>query len=146
MQYVLYLRRWPNINHSHPISPSEHERHWPNNGLMSVHSLRRWPNIKPLLGKCVVFSGRGRAGLCCSSDVHCEHACIRSTLGQWLASAIIGPIYPANTWHLSKAGLSLILAQRRWRWTNIEPALNQCLCLWVGLLCLPNTNNHRSKV
>ena len=29
----------------------------PNVALMLVHRLRRWPNIKPKLGQCIVFAG-----------------------------------------------------------------------------------------
>ena len=32
-------------------------KYWPNAGLMLVHRLRRWPNIKPPLGECPVFGG-----------------------------------------------------------------------------------------
>ena len=29
----------------------------PNVGLMLGHRLRRWPNSKPTLGRCIVFAG-----------------------------------------------------------------------------------------
>ena len=35
--------------------------HSTNVGLMLGHRLRRWPNIKPTLGECILFAGR-----CCS--------------------------------------------------------------------------------
>ena len=30
--------------------------HWPNVGSMLVHRLRRWFNMKPTLGECLVFA------------------------------------------------------------------------------------------
>ena len=32
-------------------------RHWPNAGSMLAHRLRRWSNIDPALGQCLVFAG-----------------------------------------------------------------------------------------
>ena len=32
----------------------------PNAGLMLGHRLRRWPNIKPAVGKCLMFAGKVR--------------------------------------------------------------------------------------
>ena len=31
------------------------QRHWPNTGLMLGQRRRRWPNLKPALGQCLVF-------------------------------------------------------------------------------------------
>ena len=38
------------------LYPSKHDT-LNNVGLMLAHCLRRWPNIKPTLFQCVVFSG-----------------------------------------------------------------------------------------
>ena len=31
-------------------------------GLMLIHSLRHWPNIKPILSQCIFFAGRRARG------------------------------------------------------------------------------------
>ena len=41
--------------HWSSIVSSENTRPWPSVGLMLVHRLRRWPNIKLTLGERVVF-------------------------------------------------------------------------------------------
>ena len=62
-----------------------------------AHCLRRWPNIKPALVDCTVFSGKHPEG----------------------GSHLI----PANTRRWPNAGL--MLAHRLRRWTNINRALGQ---------------------
>ena len=46
-------------------NPSKYD-HSANVGIMLVHRLRRWPNIDPTLGECLVFAGRLRKKIWCS--------------------------------------------------------------------------------
>ena len=49
---------------------------WSSAGLMLVHRLRRWPNIKPALDKRPVFAGKGfHSHAQCRSPTHLKPAC-----------------------------------------------------------------------
>ena len=41
-----------------------HTRRWPNAGLIFAHRLRRWANISPVLGHCVLFGITLNVGQC----------------------------------------------------------------------------------
>ena len=40
------------------VSSQQNKSRWPNVGLTMAHRLRRWTNIQPALGQCLVFSHR----------------------------------------------------------------------------------------
>ena len=44
-------------------------RHWPNDGLMLAHRLRRWPSIKPAVVQRFVFAGSQSVSLCCGESI-----------------------------------------------------------------------------
>ena len=59
------LRRCPNIEATFDerlvFTDSVNTLKTSNVGLMLVHLLRRWPNIKPTLSRCIVLTGVGVA-------------------------------------------------------------------------------------
>ena len=100
-------------------------RHWHSVGVMVVHRLRRWPNIKPTFVQCLVFAVCLFLSLILVSLICIWHCC------------------PANV--RQRTNIGSMLVQRLRRWPNIKPTLVQCVvfagCLFLylkllSLICL----------
>ena len=51
---IMYLKAVCILSYIRIQTPAS-RRHWTNAGLMLVHRLRRWTNIKPALSQCLLF-------------------------------------------------------------------------------------------
>ena len=120
--------------------------HWPIAVSMLGHRLRRWPNIEPAMGECLMVTGAyvpiyiegGNPGVCIYRRTSCPYIYIGGGGGV--------PVYVRTRTQLQKAGdfnvipaliqswFNLGPALRTRQWANIKPTLS--LCMGWNLKCL----------
>ena len=106
------------------ISDPANRKLWPNVGSMLGQRRRRWLNIEPTLGQCLIFVGKWRDGKLGQCWPNVKSAGPSSNQAFYLMWAALASIISTSK-HDTLIQCWLTLGQRRRRWTSFSLALYQ---------------------